>query len=474
MDNSWGSDTPRNSTKQMYKHILLVSSFIALSISAMAQSFSFSKNENGFSYNSKGECLLLTNTNDAAIVFSSKTPSIFNCKCYEISFSETEDDIKIDSTAISSSKISVSSDSLSVTIKKIKANTGYLVVYGDTSCDIDQPCHAFTWVTKYLPIESVSWDKDTVICSDLQLNISPVMTYRNEYGKEQKVRRSLRLKYNNFLSDDNGGTLIDEVTEEYSGTSSIFLNGVPYIDTPFEVEDITDNSISQKLTTDTFYTQAVVAYPNIRTVAKQQHEGDEGTDTLLIFSNELKDAISSSKNFRSSGPLTFNFTSNANDMSNHYEWAIASGTSANQGDFKNAFVLFEKDVNAYVVSDPDLYCIQLTVSNIRNDSVCKHSSYGCFRIAKSMLNVPNAFTPNGDGINDEFRVAYRSIESFYICIYDQWGRRVYESEDITQGWNGFVGDKLGTVGTYFYVIKAKGTDDEEYKKKGTINLIRNK
>ena len=339
----------------MYKHILLFSSFIALSISAMAQSFSFSKNENGFAYNSKGECLLLTDSKDASIVLSSKTPSIFNCKCYEISFLETEDDIKIDSTAISKSKISVSSDSLSVTIKKIKANTGYLVVYGDSSCDVDQPCHAFTWVTEYLPIESVSWDKDTVICSDLQLNISPVMTYRSEYGKEQKVRRSLRLKYNNFLSDDNGGTLIDEVTEEYSGTSSIFLNTIPYIDTPFEVEDITSDNLSQKITTDTFYTQAVVAYPNIRTAAEKEHEGDEGTDTLLIFSQDLKEAISRSKSFRSSGPLTFNFTCNANDMSNHYEWAIANGTDANQGNFRNAFVLFEKNVNAYVVSDPDLY-----------------------------------------------------------------------------------------------------------------------
>lgn len=458
----------------MFKHLLLFSSFIALSISTMAQSFSFSKNENGFAYNSKGECLLLTDSKDAAIVFSSKTPSIFNCKCYEISFSETEDDIKIDSTAISNSNISESSDSLTVTIKKIKANTGYLIVYGDTSCDIDQPCHAFTWVTEYLPIESVSWDKDTVICSDLQLNITPVMTYRNEYGKEQKVRRNIQVKYNTFLSDDNGGTMVDEVTNEFTGSSSIYLNSIPYVNTPFEVEDITSNTLSQKITTDTFYTQAVVAYPNIRTVAEKEHEGDEGTDTLLIFTQELKDAISQSKNFRSSGPLTFNFTSNSNDMSNHYEWAIVSGTEANQGNFKNAFVLFEKDVNAYVVSDPDLYCIQLTVSNIRNDSVCEHNSYGCFRIAKSMLYIPNTFTPNGDGTNDEFRVAYRSIESFYICIYDQWGRRVYESEDITQGWDGTVGGKLGTVGTYFYVIKAKGTDDEEYKKKGTINLIRSK
>ncbi|MCQ2210441.1 MAG: gliding motility-associated C-terminal domain-containing protein [Paludibacteraceae bacterium] len=470
----YGGVVPRNKYNTMYKHLLILSSFIVSSVLSMAQSFSFSDKENGFPYNSNGECLLLTKSKEASIIFFTKDSSVFNVNCYEITFSNVEDSLIIDTTQIATDNYIVSSDSLNVTLKNIKANTGYLITYGDSSCNLDQPCHAFTWVTQYLPIDSITWDKDTVICADLELYISPVMTYKNEYGNEQKIKRSLKLSYNSFLPDDNGGAKIDLIHGNYTGSSSIVLDSFPYVATPFDVEDVTSTTISQKLTTDTFYTQAVVAYPNMKTTTKQQHEGDTGIDTMNIFVSNIKEAVENAKTFRTSGPLSLNFTCNANEMSNHYEWAIERGTNANQGEFRNAFVLFEKDINAYVISDPDLYCIELTVSNIRNDSVCEHKSYGCLRIAESMLNIPNAFTPNGDGTNDEFRVAYRSIESFYISIYDQWGRRVYESEDITKGWDGYVGSKLGTIGTYFYVIKAKGTDGEEYKEKGTINLIRSK
>ncbi len=458
----------------MFKKIFFSSLFLSSSILLMAQNFSFKDSKNGFSYNSKGECLLLTDTTDASIVFSCDNPSIYNCKWYKIQTKIENDSTIIDTISISKKNFKVSADSQSVTLKKIDANVGYLVKYGGDSCDIDRQCHAFTWVTQYQPMDSVYWIKDTVICSDLTLYISPTMYYQTEYGNEKKINRTLSVKYNSFLSDENGGTKIEEIKDEFTGSSYITLNKMPYVDTPFEIEDLTSGTSTQKILTDTFYTQAVVAYPYMITNAAQKHEGDTGSDSMIVFSESFKEALNKAANFRSSGALTLNFVCNANEMANHFEWAIANGNSASQADFRSAFVLFEKEINSYVIGDPNLYCIELTVSNIRNDSICNHKSYACLQIAESMLQVPNAFTPNGDGTNDEFRVAYRSIASFYICIYDQWGRRVYESEDITQGWDGNINGKLGTVGTYYYVIKAKGTDDVEYKEKGAVNLIRTK
>lgn len=468
-----------NMLKHSLLHKMAVMSIDALLLGVpanlVAQSFSFADSKSGFSYGTKdAACLLVTDSSNANILFSEKSKTISDLKIRKIRFTGVGDSITSDTSLVATSDFLLSADSLTVTIKDVNTNTGYLLTYGDSSCNIGSPCEAFVWVRDYQPIDSVSWDKDTVICSDLNLYISPVMTYRTMYGAVKKVERTMKVRYKSFLSND-GNPGEEEVSAEYEASSPISLDAFPYVDTPFEIEDVSSSLLkSVKIVTDTFYTQAVVAYPYFETAAAQEHEGDEGTDTLAYFSESITDALTKASTFRSSGPLTFNFVSNSNPMANHFEWAIASGENAQRGDFKSAFVLFEKEVNAYVVSEPNTYCIELSVTNIRNDSVCEHQSYSCFKIAESALYIPNTFTPNGDGTNDEFRVAYRSIKSFQIYIYDQWGRRVYESDDITQGWDGYVGSKLGTIGTYFYVIKAEGTDGVSYNKKGTINLVRSK
>lgn len=457
----------------MTKRSLLLIIYVWTAILAMAQTFSFSDKKNGFAYTPKGDCLLMTEKTNANITFTTQTPSIYNCKCYKITFTSINDSLTSDTIVLSKSKYTVSADSLTLTLKKIDANAGYLVTYGDSSCNNGAPCQGFTWVTEFLPLESVQWEKDEIVCSDLELTLSPVMTYRGIYGNEKKIERDLHISYKSFLNNNNKPDTM-EVNGSYSESKTVTLDQMPYVNTTFTIIDSTNVSRLDTIVTDTFFTQAVVAYASMSTSSAYEHEADEGTDTINYFTETHAAAISNAQLFRSSAPLTLMLYSNANEMANHYEWAIASGTEANVGEFKNAFVLFGKDINSYKMSDPELYCIELTVSNIRNDSVCEHKSYTCFRIAESALKVPNAFTPNGDGSNDEFRVAYRSIEEFECHIYDRWGRKVYESNDITQGWDGYVHNKLASIGTYFYLIKAKGTDGVEYKKKGTVNLIRSK
>ncbi len=96
-------------------------------------------------------------------------------------------------------------------------------------------------------------------------------------------------------------------------------------------------------------------------------------------------------------------------------------------------------------------------------------------VFESDLQVPNVFTPNGDGVNDEFRVAYRSLEKYNITIFNRWGRKVFTSSNPAQGWDGRIGKGEAGPGVYFYVIEAEGFQEEErYKLHGTITLIRGK
>jgi gliding motility-associated-like protein len=92
--------------------------------------------------------------------------------------------------------------------------------------------------------------------------------------------------------------------------------------------------------------------------------------------------------------------------------------------------------------------------------------------------TPNAFTPNGDGLNDLFRVVgkYRNID-FAMYIYDRWGGMVFESDDIDAGWDGNIGGQPAPAGVYVWTfrIKFRGEDIKtggDVVFKGTVTLVR--
>lgn len=88
------------------------------------------------------------------------------------------------------------------------------------------------------------------------------------------------------------------------------------------------------------------------------------------------------------------------------------------------------------------------------------------------FNVPNAFTPNGDGLNDVFNIQTDLLISYNISIYNRWGELVFTSADITKGWDGNVGEKPQEIGTYLYFIESVTTLNTPIAKTGTITLLR--
>ncbi len=103
-----------------------------------------------------------------------------------------------------------------------------------------------------------------------------------------------------------------------------------------------------------------------------------------------------------------------------------------------------------------------------------------FRIvlSESSLEAPNAFSPNGDGINDYYNVYnVKSIVSFSGAIYNRWGQQLY-SWGIDQigcedcGWDGTYKGKDVKPGVYFAVINAVGADGIKYEIRRDVNLLR--
>lgn len=89
------------------------------------------------------------------------------------------------------------------------------------------------------------------------------------------------------------------------------------------------------------------------------------------------------------------------------------------------------------------------------------------------LALPSAFTPNGDNKNDLFRpitVGHQQILSFIIV--NRYGQVVYSSQDQQQGWDGKFKGEIQDLGTYFYYLKYKCSDNNTYEKKGDVTLVK--
>jgi len=86
--------------------------------------------------------------------------------------------------------------------------------------------------------------------------------------------------------------------------------------------------------------------------------------------------------------------------------------------------------------------------------------------------IPNAFSPNGDGINDRFRIKSEGINVGTLKIFNRWGRKVFESDDLNSGWDGKsnAGRPLNE-GVYVYVIIRPLSNDTEQILKGNVMLL---
>jgi gliding motility-associated-like protein len=90
------------------------------------------------------------------------------------------------------------------------------------------------------------------------------------------------------------------------------------------------------------------------------------------------------------------------------------------------------------------------------------------------LTMPNAFTPNNDGMNDLFRpvTMQEKVRSFSMYIYDRWGKQIFATNDLGTGWNGTDGSMPVATGVYIYVVSYGNPSGETRKKTGVVTLVR--
>ncbi len=86
--------------------------------------------------------------------------------------------------------------------------------------------------------------------------------------------------------------------------------------------------------------------------------------------------------------------------------------------------------------------------------------------------IPGAFSPNGDGQNDILYVRSPCIKRMDFIIYDRWGNEIFESQNVSDGWNGTYKGQPMNTGTYVYYLKATMLDGTTVERKGNVTLVR--
>lgn len=108
-----------------------------------------------------------------------------------------------------------------------------------------------------------------------------------------------------------------------------------------------------------------------------------------------------------------------------------------------------------------------------NEDYLKESSSNMFKFEIVMKGYfPNAFTPNGDGQNDFFKVEGKFVEKCRIIIFNRWGQQIYESNEDEQGWDGSAKGQAAPHGTYIYRAQVETKDGAQQTHQGTVFLIR--
>jgi len=166
-----------------------------------------------------------------------------------------------------------------------------------------------------------------------------------------------------------------------------------------------------------------------------------------------------------SGPIDITFTAYGNEpTANSYAWRLRHP--------KLTPVTYYGKEFRYEFKEEGKYTVTLEVGN----EACVDSTK-TFNITISdfYIKIPNAFSPGGSpGVNDEFKIAFRSIAKFRGWIFSQWGNQLYYWEDPTKGWDGKVRGKVVPTGVYYFVCEVKTTDGKSRKFASDVNVIRSK
>lgn len=122
----------------------------------------------------------------------------------------------------------------------------------------------------------------------------------------------------------------------------------------------------------------------------------------------------------------------------------------------------------YTVKTPGVYTV-----SVSNSCGSKTAEKEVYLKCEFEIYMPTAFTPNGDGLNDVYRLPKQNKNLLVqLVIYNRWGQRIFETADANKGWDGTYKGVKQAPGSYVYLLKMKTLSGRLIDSKGVFTLIR--
>lgn len=217
---------------------------------------------------------------------------------------------------------------------------------------------------------------------------------------------------------------------------NIFYEGYSYVTTslPFDI---------------TYYVETVSNYGCI---------SDRVPVTGFVYSDELFAIVSSHQEIELPVAVV-NFSTAATLPISTFTWDFGDGNTSTDPSPAHEYLF------------PGIYEVTLQGSD---ENGCEVFSTTIVEVKKiTGIHVPSAFSPNGDGVNDEFQVGYYNVSQFNFQVFNRWGQKVYESEDPAFQWDGKDENGVSVMeGVYVYVLRALDFDGDQIEESKTITVLR--
>jgi gliding motility-associated-like protein len=151
---------------------------------------------------------------------------------------------------------------------------------------------------------------------------------------------------------------------------------------------------------------------------------------------------------------------NLSSGANNFSWNFGDNSN-NSNDFELTYKYYNQGN----------FIIELIASNDNLSEICNDTTW--LDIDVEGYDVNNVFSPNNDGINDEYHFGDEMLIELRVTIYNRWGQQIYAFDDVKGSWDGksFNGE-LMPEGVYFFIMEALGSLGDSYIEEGTITLLR--